>query len=133
MLAIVTIGDARGAWAQNFDTPGPGMPPAEDSLARMTRVLGLSDFQLTAIKAIFVEEREKNKALMELMAGYRKQRYATGRTETFDEEAVRAIASEMVQVEVELQNKIYALLTAEQRALEDKLRPSMKSALGGDI
>jgi Spy/CpxP family protein refolding chaperone len=127
--ALLAATLAGGAWAG----PSPDERPSpEGRLARMTRVLGLNDSQQSQIKAIFAAEREKSAPLMEKLAGYRKQLRDATQATTFDEAAVRGIATNQAQVEVELtvsrarvQNQINALLTADQRALEEKLHPPM--------
>jgi Spy/CpxP family protein refolding chaperone len=99
----------------------------------MTKVLGLSDAQQTQIKAVFAAEREKSAPLMEKLAAYRQQLHDAAQAATFDEAAVRAIATNLAQAEIELtvararaHNQINALLTTEQRALAEKLRPPME-------
>ncbi len=129
LLALIASG-VHGAWAGD---PGQGQKGVDGRLARMTRVLGLSDAQQTQIKAIFTAEREKDAPLMEKMAAYRKQLHETAHSGTFDEAAVRAIASNRAQVEIELtvsrarvQSQINAVLTPEQRALAERLQPPVE-------
>jgi len=96
----------------------------------MAKMLGLSETQQKQIKDILKTERGKNAALREKMGEYRQQLHAAAQAATFDEAAVRAIAAKQAQAEIELtvsrarvQSRINAILTAEQCALEQKLRP----------
>jgi periplasmic protein CpxP/Spy len=96
----------------------------------MAKMLGLSETQQKQIKDILETEHGKNAALMEKMGEYRDQLHAAAQAATFDEAAVRAIAANKAQADIELtvsrarvQSRISAILTAEQRALEQKLRP----------
>jgi protein CpxP len=144
LLAATLAGGVYGAWGECTDNAGPatthgeGWGPRgefspERRLARMARVLGLSDAQQAQIKTIFTAEREKYAPLMEKQAEYRKQLHALLQAATFDEAAVRAVAASMAQIETDLtvsrlraQSQVNALLTPEQRALKEKLRPPME-------
>lgn len=141
LLVTATIAGGSGAWAAAVERPGPGMAegpgrgpcgkmPQGDHVDHMAKMLGLSETQQKQIKDILKTERGKNAALREKMGEYRQQLHAAAQAATFDEAAVRAIAAKQAQAEIELtvsrarvQSRINAILTAEQRALEQKLRP----------
>lgn len=148
LLAATLIGGSFGAWGANAATArqGKGMKDGrgdwremspEKRLARMARELGLSDAQQAQIKAVFAAEREKNVPLMEKMKEYRKQLHDAAKATPFDEAAVRDIAANKAQVGVELsvsharvQSQIHAILTPEQQAKLEKLRPPRKQGRG---
>jgi Spy/CpxP family protein refolding chaperone len=137
LVAATLAGGAGGAWANGAGGPPRGEFSPEKRLARLTKVLDLSDAQQAQIKALFAAEREKVAPLMEKVAGYRKQLHAAGQAAPFDEAAVRTIATNLAQTEIELtvararlHSQINAILTAEQRALRDKLRPPMEEGPG---
>ena len=143
LLAATLAGGSFGAWEANSATsrPGKGMKEGrgprgdmspEKRLARMAKKLGLSDTQQAQIKATFAAEREKNGPLMEKMMAYRKQLHDAAKATPFDEAAVRTVATNKAQVEVELavsrariQSLINGILTPEQRQKLEKLRPPM--------
>ncbi|KAB0664108.1 Spy/CpxP family protein refolding chaperone [Oryzomonas japonica] len=143
LLAATTLG-ANGGWAgatgegghRGMDERGwgvPGMvppPPSEEMVARMAQRLKLTSDQQAKVKAVFAAEREKTAPLMQKMAEYHKQLRDTSRAATFDEAAIRAIATKEAQAEVELlvsfertRSRVNALLTPEQRALAEKCPP----------
>ncbi|GFE58317.1 Spy/CpxP family protein refolding chaperone [Geobacter sp. AOG1] len=142
-LAATLAGGSYGTWEVSAATtrPAKGMQEGrgptgemfpEKRLARMARELGLSDAQQAQIKAIFAAEREKNGPLMEKMKAYRKQLHDAAKATPFDEAAVRTVATNQAQVEVELavsrariQSQINGILTPEQRQKLEKLRPPM--------
>jgi len=144
LLAAVTAGGAGGAWAHDADGRGPGMAEEERcggkggasherGPARMAEALGLSDAQKTKVRALFKAEREKSDELMEKLAAYGKELRQAERAARFDEAAVRATALKRAQVEVELavsrarlHSEVNAVLTPEQRARAEKLRPPME-------
>lgn len=142
-MATATIAGGSGSWAAAVERPGPEMTegpgrvprgnmPRGDHVDHMAKMLGLSDTQQKQIKDILNAERGKNAALMEKMGGFRQQLHAAAQAATFDEAEVRAIATKQAQAEIELtvsrarvQSRINGVLTEEQRALEQKLRPPM--------
>lgn len=148
LLAATLVGGSFGAWGADAATgrQGKGMKDGrgdlremspEKRLARMARELGLSDAQQTQIKAVFAAEREKNEPLMEKMKEYRKQFHDAAKATPFDEAAVRTVATNKAQVGIELavsrarvQSQIHAILTPEQQAKLEKLRPPKKQGRG---
>lgn len=143
LLAATAIG-VNGGWAGatgegghgGMDERGwgpPGMappPPAEEMVVHMGQRLKLTSDQQAKVKAVFAAEREKTAPLMQKMAEYHKQLRDASRAATFDEAAIRAIATKKAQAEVELlvsfertRSQVNALLTPEQRALAEKCPP----------
>ena len=143
LLTATLAGGSLGAWNVCAAATRPakgdracGEPRREMSpekrLARMAKKLGLSDTQQAQIKVIFAAEREKNGPLIEKMKEYRKQLHDAAKATPFDEAAVRTVATNKAQVEVELtvsrariQSQINGILTPEQRQKLEKLRPPM--------
>ena len=126
----------RGAEIEDGCGPRGKMPHGK-RLSHLARELGLSDAQQTQIKAIFTAEREQSAPLMEKLAAYRKQLHDATRAATFDEAAIRTIAANQAQLDIELtvararmHNQINAVLTTEQRALAEKLRPPVEEGSG---
>lgn len=143
LLAATAIG-ANGVWAgatgegghREMDERGwgaPGMmppPPSEEMVAHMAQRLKLTSDQQAKVTAVFAAEREKTAPLMQKISEYHKQLRDASRAATFDEAAIRAIATKKAQVEVELlvsfertRSQVNALLTTEQRALAEKCPP----------
>jgi protein CpxP len=94
-----------------------------------TEVLNLSEDQQEQIKAIREEERTFSDGIREKMQEYREQMQELTNAGNFDEEAVRAIAQEKANNQVEMsvskarmRNQIHAILTTEQQELADKLQ-----------
>ncbi|OHB25410.1 MAG: hypothetical protein A2X84_14165 [Desulfuromonadaceae bacterium GWC2_58_13] len=120
---------------------GGGMGDGSGSgrhLAKMARVLDLSEDQQTQILAIVEEERTKTEPLRRQMAENRDQLRQLTHADTFDEAAVRALAAKKAEIGAELmvsrartQNRIQAQLTPEQRLLAEKVRPLMQERRGG--
>jgi periplasmic protein CpxP/Spy len=82
------------------------------------------------VKAIITADREKSAPLMEKMEEKRKQLFEAATAEKFDEAAVRTLAAQKAELEVEMtvsrakvRSSINAILTPEQRAKADKMRP----------
>ena len=99
-------------------------------MERMGEVLGLSDTQKEKVGAILKAEQEKTEPIRQQLAENREQFRKTTFSETFDEAAVRAIATKQARLKTEMmvsharaQSEIYALLTPEQRTLAQKLGP----------
>ena len=113
LLVAATISGGSGAWAAGEERPDPGMAggpgrgpcakmPPGDHVDHMAKMLGLSETQQKQIKDILKTEHDKNAALEEKMAEYRKQLQIAEQSATFDEAAVRAIAAEQAQTGIEL-------------------------------
>lgn len=123
---------ARGGKGDCGPQRGGDMGPGA-FYTRMSKALKLTDEQKVQIKSIIKSERETAKPLMDKMRESRDQLRKAGETTSFDEAAVRNIAAGMVQTQTELavsrartHNKIYMLLTPEQRELAKSLKPDMK-------
>jgi len=101
----------------------------ERFLARMTKSLDLNAEQQEKIKAIMDEHRNKVAPLRQSLDENRDNLRQAVKADTFDETAVRALATSQAAAKTELmverarmQNQINALLTPEQRKLaEEKL------------
>ena len=122
-LVLGTLGVSRA-----FEMP----PPPAPFSGRMAQILELTTDQQTRIQAIFAADRETVKPLLEKRDGFRQQLHDAARAATFDEAAVRGLATGLAQVEVELcvlhtrgENAVNAVLTEEQRALAERLAPPM--------
>jgi Spy/CpxP family protein refolding chaperone len=103
----------------------------------MAEVLGLSDAQQEQVKAILQAEREKSAPLRQAMGESQKQLRQAIRAANIDEAAIRAIVANQAQLRAELiisrarsRSQIQALLTAEQRALAEKLEPLLERGPG---
>jgi len=119
LAAIPAVAAPPGA----FDRSGPRQE-------RMARVLELTAAQQESIEGIRREERAKSAPLRQALAEGREQLRRLAEADSFDEAAVRALAASQAATRTELivartraQNRIHALLTPEQRALAEKLRP----------
>jgi protein CpxP len=105
----------------------------ERFLARMTEALNLSAEQQEKIKAIMDEHQNKVAPLRQNLDDSRDKLRQAAKADTFDEAAVRALATSQAATKTELmverarmQNQINALLTPEQRKLaEEKLDRGM--------
>ena len=104
---------------------------------RMAEILGLSAEQQASIAALRESERAANAPLRERLQANREQMHQAVTADTFDEAAVRALAASQMADRTELlvsrartRHNIQALLTSEQRALAEKLRPLMHRGSG---
>ncbi|GFE62772.1 Spy/CpxP family protein refolding chaperone [Geobacter sp. AOG2] len=151
LLAATALG-VNGVWAGGGDDHGqrmrgeegdgpigmmPPPPPPEEIIAHMTRQLKLTGDQQTKIKAVFAADREKTATLMQKLGEYRKQLHDAARGATFDEAAIRALATKQAQAEVELivarervRSQVSALLTPEQRVAAEKFPPPFRRGQG---
>lgn len=109
----------------------------EQRLARMAKKLKLTAAQKEKAGAILKAEKERIAPLREKLAENRLKLKEAAQAATFDEAAVRAIATDQAQLEIELtvsrtrlRSQINALLTPEQRELADKLEPRRKGGKG---
>ncbi|WP_432823964.1 Spy/CpxP family protein refolding chaperone [Trichloromonas sp.] len=107
-------------------------------LAKMAKVLDLSEAQQAQIQTILAAERAKTEPLRQQMEADREQMRQLVQADSFDEAAVRALASKKAEVGTELmvsrartQNLIQAQLTPEQRERAEKVRPLMQEQRGG--
>lgn len=117
------------------DTPcdcrGPeGGPGGGHFFGKMAKDLGLTASQKEQIKKIIADEKEKNAPLRDKLLDGRKKMHEATKAETFDEAAVRAIATGMSESRIEMmvsharaKNRINSILTPEQRAKAEKLAP----------
>jgi periplasmic protein CpxP/Spy len=91
-------------------------------MGRMARHLELTDAQKSEIKSIIESEKPTIEPIVKQLAQIRKDMRAATKGGAFDEELVRALASQQAQFLAELivsreriQSKIYSLLTPEQK------------------
>lgn len=97
---------------------------------KMAKELKLTAAQQEQVEAIITADREKSAPLMEKMEEKREQLFEAATAEKFDEAAVRTLAAQKAQLEVEMtlsrakiRSSINAVLTPEQRAKAEKMRP----------
>ncbi len=107
-------------------------------MGRMTQVLDLTKEQQSRIDAIVEDERSKTEPLRQRMNENREQLRKMADAESFDEAAVRALATKKAELGAELMverarahNRIQAELTPEQRELSQKIRPLMQDGRRG--
>jgi len=107
--------------------PGKG---GDGFLQKMAKELKLTAAQQEQVQAIITADREKSAPLMEKMEEKREQLFEATTAEKFDEAAVRTLAAQKAELEVEMtvfrakiRNSINAVLTPEQRAKTEKMRP----------
>jgi Spy/CpxP family protein refolding chaperone len=131
MVAAASVHAGSGIGHGYGPPPGSIMEPGQ-GIGRMAKVLKLTDTQQTQIKAILDAEKEQLKPVFESIHEKRDQLRALSESTTFDETAVRTIATAIAQEEIELmvsrtrtQSRINVLLTADQRELLINLRPDM--------
>lgn len=148
-LLAITIGSASAAWADRDCDCRPGGPewqeghrPAvrgpgqgnreheERDFARIGKALILTEAQKAKIEGIVQAERDKSAPLRQKLEDTWKKLRQAEQAAKFDEAAVRTIAAshaqwltEMMVARARAQNQIHALLTTEQCAIADKLRP----------
>jgi Spy/CpxP family protein refolding chaperone len=107
--------------------PGKG---GNGFLQKMAKDLKLTAAQQVQVKAIMTADREKSAPLLEKMTEKREQLFKAATAEKFDEAAVRTLAAQKAELEVEMtvsrakiRNSINAVLTPEQRANAESMRP----------
>lgn len=108
-------------------SPGKG---GDGFLQKMAKELKLTAAQQEKVKTIITADREKSAPLMEKMEEKRKQLFEAATAEKFDEASVRTLAAQKAGLEVEMtvsrakiRNSINAVLTPEQRAKAEIMRP----------
>jgi protein CpxP len=107
--------------------------PRERSLAIMAKVLRLSTAQQARIRDILKAERDEKTSLLKKLSENRKQFRQKTHAATFDEAAVRTLAEKQAQLMTKMivssaitRNKIRALLTPEQRDLDERIQPLLE-------
>lgn len=100
-------------------------------LQKMAKDLKLTAAQQAQVKAIITADREKGASLMDKMEEIRGQLFEAATAEKLDEATVRTLAAQKAELEVEMtvsrakiRNSINAVLTPEQRAKAEKMRPN---------
>ena len=115
---------------------GPGRG-GDGFLQKMAKELKLTAAQQEQVKAIITADRKKSAPLMEKMEEKREQLFEAATAEKFDEAAIRTLAAQKAELEVEMtvsrakiRNSINAILTPEQRAKAEKMRPAGNAGRG---
>lgn len=131
-LSVTLLTAAPGMTRANRDQERPGRPGMHlpgAGVERLAKVLKLSAAQEEQIKAVQEAERPQMIKLMDEMKGKRQQLRQAEKGTTFNEESIRALATDISKIEIELtvsrvrtQNQINAVLTAEQLELLQNLR-----------
>lgn len=106
-------------------------------LEMMAGVLDLTDEQRTQIQEIVAAEREAVKPLVGQLRGKRKELLAATRGAAFDEAAVRSLAAgqagiftELIVAKARMKSRIFAVLTPQQQAKAEKIRPLWEGRRG---
>ncbi len=116
-LAVSQVAGHHGHMGDGFG------PSPEHILAFMTDALDLTDAQQTQAKQIIEKEKPTLTPLIQQLADGHKQMRALEESTTFDEAAVRALATQHAQAITELivakariKSELFAILTPEQKA-----------------
>ncbi|HYP52768.1 MAG TPA: Spy/CpxP family protein refolding chaperone [Pyrinomonadaceae bacterium] len=124
LLAVCAIVVAASAPVARAQTPPAGRTVLEQHVRAFLDELNLTGEQKTRLEAIFAEERPALIQLVGRLVSAQAELRAATRDGRFDEAQVRAIVNGLAPTVVELivareriLSKIYAVLTAEQRAL----------------
>jgi len=106
-------------------------------LEMMAEVLDLTDEQRTQIEKIVAAEREAVKPLVRQLREKHKELRAVTKGAAFDEAAVRGLAAgqagiftELIVAKARVKSKIFAVLTPEQQAKAEKIRPLWEGRRG---
>ncbi len=98
-------------------------------IAHLTRALNLTDAQQQQVKSLVDAQRPALKGLMQQMASQRAQMLAATQNGQFDAAKVQTLANQqgqalanLIVARQELQSRIYALLTPEQRTKFDQMQ-----------
>jgi len=128
--AMVRFDPTSRAGAQPMPPPPPPPPGMMGLAGPVLDQLGLAESQRTRIQAIRDESRTVEEPYLEQMRTFEKAVRAQIESDSFDENAVRALAMDVTQATIELtvihartDAAIYQLLTPEQRTRVAALRP----------
>ncbi len=145
LLIALMLATLAGGWtlAPVTASADPGWaghdrgPRCDHRMQRMAEVLGLSAEQQTQIQKITKSERETVAPLLEKLRASREELRNAAQAEKFDETAVRSIAAgqaatrtELIVARARTKAQIQAVLTSDQRALAEKLRPLLHERRG---
>jgi protein CpxP len=104
---------------------------------RMAEVLGLSAAQQQQIQTLRQQARKEMDPLREQLTATRGKLRTLVNAESYDENAVRSLASEqaasrteLLVIQTRMQHQIHALFTPEQRLLAEKLQPLLQARRG---
>lgn len=138
--AAVNRGDGGPGRGRGPGGPGgPGGPPIGMIVSHMATELGLTDAQKASIDQIVADDRTADQAAHEADRAIMDQLKVQGIDGTFNEPAVRALASQLAASHTErivareqTKAKVFAVLTAEQRTkLIEKLEKGGPGGPGG--
>lgn len=108
-----------------------------DKMERMAEFLDLTESQQAQIEQIMEGEREANSELRETHRASKEKIRALIDADSFDEAAVRAVAEESAQQQIELMiskarthHAIHQILTPEQRVLAEKMKSMKRGGKG---
>ena len=134
LLAVLSLSPVA-AYAQ--PSPSPGAPPQERGMYKKERgmhkldQLGLSPQQKEQVRALREQEKQKNGPLMAQAKDLRGQ--ARAARESGDQAKLQSVRSQMEALKPKLQQaradseqKLYAILTPEQRTKFDQLKAERK-------
>lgn len=126
------LGDRPPLETEDAGEMMPGDQPGGRQFERLADLLDLSEAQQEQVKALRDAEREAVKPLLQQLQENREAIHQLTQATTFDEAAVRRLATKQAAINTELlvsrartRSQINALLTPEQRSLADKLGPRM--------
>ena len=115
--------------SQQFGQRRGGSQSPEQRLLRLTRVLDLSDEQVTAIEAIQEAQKEQAEGIREAMKVARESLRALGQAETYNEGDVATLAegmgdlvTELIILKTKSKFDVFQVLTAEQEAWLEEMR-----------
>jgi Spy/CpxP family protein refolding chaperone len=124
-------GGTQAGWCE-----GKGRHPGH-RLEMMAEVLDLTDEQRKQIKEIVASEREAVKPLTRQLREKHKELRAATQGGAFDEAAVRSLAAgqagiftELIVAKARVTSRIFAVLTPEQKAKAEKIRPLWEGRRG---
>jgi len=130
MIATAVAGPGHGGWGDREEVGERFEQRAERHLERMADVLDLSESQQEQIRALHEKARTENAPLREQLAASRERVRALCEAETVDAQAIRAEVLSQVDAKTalivsraEVHSTTLKLLTPEQRALAEKLKP----------
>lgn len=136
VLSVVAVVALAGAFAVSEAVAhhrhmgmGNGFGPSpEHIVAFMAHTLDLTDAQQAQAKAILNKEKPNFQPLIQQLADGHKQMRTLEESPTFDEAAVRALATQHAQAITELivtkarvKSELFAILTTDQRAKATKM------------
>src|SRR3712207_2427219 len=137
-VCAIVVAAAAAPPARAKTPPAAGRTALEQRVRSFLDELNLTDEQKTRLEAIFAEERPALLQLVGRLVSAQAELCAATRDGRFDEAEVRALVGGLTPTVVELivtreriLSKIYAVLTAEQRALFELRRDELFAEFDG--